>query len=67
MRGDLRADVDPEVLVDQLWGACYHRLLLPGGPLAAQFTDQLVANLLAGAQAPPQPTPTRSWFRAARG
>ena len=47
-RGDLRTDVDPEVLVDQLWGACYHRLLLPARPLTSEFTDQLVGNLLEG-------------------
>jgi AcrR family transcriptional regulator len=46
--GQLRADVDPEVLVDQLWGACYHRLLLPDQPLDAAFTDALVRNLLGG-------------------
>jgi AcrR family transcriptional regulator len=47
-RGQLRADVDPEVLVDQLWGACYHRLLLPDQPLDTAFADALVANLLRG-------------------
>jgi AcrR family transcriptional regulator len=47
-RGQLRADVDPEVLVDQLWGACYHRLLLPDQPLDTAFADALVTNLLRG-------------------
>ncbi|MEW1772088.1 TetR/AcrR family transcriptional regulator C-terminal ligand-binding domain-containing protein [Streptomyces sp. NPDC086777] len=47
-RGQLRADVDPRVLVDQLWGACYHRLLLPDEPLTEEFAEQLVANLLRG-------------------
>jgi AcrR family transcriptional regulator len=46
--GQIRADVDLEVLVDQLWGACYHRLLLPDQPLDAAFTDALVTNLLRG-------------------
>src|SRR5690606_13555194 len=27
-QGQLRADADLEVIVDQLWGACYHRLLV---------------------------------------
>ena len=31
-RGQVREDVDPEIVVDQLWGACYHRLLIPGLP-----------------------------------
>ncbi|MFF7470010.1 TetR/AcrR family transcriptional regulator C-terminal ligand-binding domain-containing protein [Streptomyces sp. NPDC008092] len=47
-RGQLRADADPQVLVDQLWGACYHRLLLPDEPLTEDFADRLVANLLHG-------------------
>lgn len=46
--GQIRADVDLEVLVDQLWGACYHRLLLPDQPLDTAFTDALVTNLLRG-------------------
>jgi AcrR family transcriptional regulator len=47
-RGQLRPDVDPEAVVDQLWGACYHRLLLPDQPLTAEFADALVANLFDG-------------------
>jgi AcrR family transcriptional regulator len=46
--GQLRADVDLEVVVDQLWGACYHRLLLPDQPLDAAFADALLDNLLRG-------------------
>ncbi|MET8951142.1 TetR/AcrR family transcriptional regulator C-terminal ligand-binding domain-containing protein [Streptomyces sp. NPDC004393] len=47
-RGQLRADVDPEVLVDQLWGACYHRLLMPNLPLTEEFAVSVVANLMHG-------------------
>ncbi|WP_428950154.1 TetR/AcrR family transcriptional regulator [Streptomyces sp. cg35] len=50
-RGQLRADVDPEVLVDQLWGACYHRLLLPNLPVTQEFALSLVDNLLRGVRA----------------
>ncbi|MEU1514581.1 TetR/AcrR family transcriptional regulator [Streptomyces sp. NPDC005811] len=50
-QGELRADVDPEVLVDQLWGACYHRLLLPGPPLTEEFATSLVGHLLRGVRA----------------
>ena len=46
--GQIRDDVDLETLVDQLWGACYHRLLMPAEPLTAAFADKLVANLFAG-------------------
>jgi AcrR family transcriptional regulator len=47
-RGQIRSDVDPEVIVDQLWGACYHRLLLPDQPLSDDFVDALLANLFRG-------------------
>jgi AcrR family transcriptional regulator len=47
-RGQVRDDVHLEVVVDQLWGACYHRLLLPDQPLDARFADALVDNLLRG-------------------
>lgn len=53
-RGQLRADVDTESLIDQLWGACYHRLLLPAQPLDTAFAHTLVRNLLAGVSATPQ-------------
>ncbi|MEU8800397.1 TetR/AcrR family transcriptional regulator C-terminal ligand-binding domain-containing protein [Spirillospora sp. NPDC048819] len=46
--GQIRGDADLETLVDQLWGACYHRLLLPAEPLSTGFTDALVANLFDG-------------------
>ena len=47
-RGQLRAGLDPEPVVDQLWGACYHRLLLPDQPLTDEFVDALVDNLFHG-------------------
>jgi AcrR family transcriptional regulator len=47
-RGRLRASLDPETVVDQLWGACYHRLLLPDQPLTDEFVDALVDNLFGG-------------------
>jgi hypothetical protein len=43
--------VDPEILVDQLWGACYHRLLLPDLPVTADFATALVGNLIRGVRA----------------
>jgi AcrR family transcriptional regulator len=45
-RGDMRRDVDPEVVVDQLWGACYHRLLLTGLPLDDAYAARLLSNLM---------------------
>jgi AcrR family transcriptional regulator len=47
-RGQLRAGLDAESVVDQLWGACYHRLLLPDQPLTHEFVDALVDNLFRG-------------------
>jgi hypothetical protein len=47
-RGQLRASLDPDTVVDQLWGACYHRLLLPDQPLTDEFVDALVNNLFRG-------------------
>nr|WP_256439971.1 TetR-like C-terminal domain-containing protein [Micromonospora jinlongensis] len=47
-RGQLRADIDPESVVDQLWGACYHRLLVPDLPLTEDFARTLVDNLVRG-------------------
>ncbi|MBM0228772.1 TetR family transcriptional regulator [Micromonospora sicca] len=47
-RGQLRADIDPESVVDQLWGACYHRLLLPDQPLTEDFARTLIDNLIRG-------------------
>jgi hypothetical protein len=40
--------VDVRVLVDQLWGAVYHRLLVPDEPVDDEFVVALVTNLLDG-------------------
>jgi len=48
-REQLRPDVDTDLLVDQLWGACYNRLLVPDAPLSLAFADALVENTLLGA------------------
>ncbi|MEU9808489.1 TetR/AcrR family transcriptional regulator C-terminal ligand-binding domain-containing protein [Mycobacterium sp. NPDC050853] len=50
-RGQLGANVDPEVVVDQLWGACYHRLLIPDQPLTEDFVDAALNNLFGGIRA----------------
>jgi AcrR family transcriptional regulator len=47
-RGELRDDLDCESVVDQLWGACYHRLLLPDQPVNGAFADHLIDNLFRG-------------------
>lgn len=48
VRGQIGRDVDPQAVVDQLWGACYHRLLIPDEPLTEQFATTLVHQLLHG-------------------
>jgi hypothetical protein len=51
-RGQIRPEVDPESVVDQLWGACYHRLLLSGLPLTDDFAHTILSNLLHGIAQP---------------
>jgi AcrR family transcriptional regulator len=46
--GQIRPDVDVQVLVDQLWGAVYHRLLVPDEPVTDDFVVALVTNLMDG-------------------
>ena len=47
-RGQVRGDTDAEAVVDQLWGACYHRLLIPDQPITEEFATTLVAQLFRG-------------------
>ncbi|WP_067677831.1 TetR/AcrR family transcriptional regulator [Nocardia miyunensis] len=54
--GQIREDADLETIVDQLWGACYHRLLLPAEPLTTDFADALIANLFSGIAPAPHRT-----------
>jgi AcrR family transcriptional regulator len=56
-RGELRPGLDLDILVDQLWGACYHRLLIPDAPLTERFAVALVDNALDGALARPAGAP----------
>lgn len=46
--GQIAAGIDVQVLVDQLWGAAYHRLLIPDEPVTEPFLTALVDNLLDG-------------------
>jgi AcrR family transcriptional regulator len=48
VRGQVREDVDAEAVVDQLWGACYHRLLIPDQPVTEEFATTLVEQLFRG-------------------
>lgn len=46
--GQIRPGIDLQVLVDQLWGAVYHRLLIPDEPVTGDFVVALVGNLMDG-------------------
>lgn len=50
-RGEIRPDVDLEVVSDQLWGACMYRLMMGHEPLTEDFVHALVRNLLSGIRA----------------
>ena len=47
-RGEIRADADLELAVDELHGAVFYRLLLSGGPLDEAFVERLTDQVLAG-------------------
>lgn len=49
MQGELRPDADLDVIVDQLWGACYHRLLVLKVPFDETLAPRLVDHTLCGA------------------
>ncbi|WP_245861607.1 TetR/AcrR family transcriptional regulator [Compostimonas suwonensis] len=46
--GQIRSTVNTGVLVDQLWGSVYHRLLIPDEPVDFAFADALIDNLFEG-------------------
>jgi len=45
-RGELPADLDLDLAVDQLVGPIYYRVLVTGEPVPREFTDQLVRRFL---------------------
>ncbi|WP_019819547.1 TetR/AcrR family transcriptional regulator [Saccharomonospora saliphila] len=49
--GQLREDADLDIIVDQLWGACYHRLLVLNVPFDDGLVERLVDHALYGAAA----------------
>jgi AcrR family transcriptional regulator len=46
--GQIRPDLDVQVMIDQLWGAVYNRLLVPDLPVDEAFLSALVTNLMDG-------------------
>jgi AcrR family transcriptional regulator len=49
-RGEISADVDPDVMLDLLFGSAYHRLLQSHLPLTDRFAQAVVDTLVAGVQ-----------------
>ena len=47
-RGEIRKDVDPEVLLDALYGPIYFRLLVEHAPLTQRFADELAELVTSG-------------------
>lgn len=48
-RGELRKDVDPDLLLDALYGPIYMRFLIQHDHLTPEFVDRLCALVLGGA------------------
>ncbi|WP_374991132.1 TetR-like C-terminal domain-containing protein [Streptomyces sp. LHD-70] len=46
-RGEMRPDLDPEMVTDLLLVPIYYRLFLSGPPLDEEFGKQLVAAVIA--------------------
>jgi AcrR family transcriptional regulator len=49
-RGEILADVDPDVMLDLLFGSAYHRLLQSHLPLTDRFAQAVVDMMVAGVQ-----------------
>jgi hypothetical protein len=45
----LRPDIDPAIMIDQLAGPVYYRILITGGPADEAYAKRLVAAVLDGA------------------
>jgi AcrR family transcriptional regulator len=50
LRGELRRDIDPNLLLDSLYGPIYMRFLIRHDRLSPHFIDRLCALVLAGAR-----------------
>jgi len=49
-RGELRKDIDPDLLLDSLYGPIYMRFLIRHDRLTPEFVDRLCALVLRGAR-----------------
>jgi AcrR family transcriptional regulator len=53
-RGEVSPDADPDVILDLLYGAAYHRLLQSHLPLTDRFAIAVVTTVVAGVRAEPR-------------
>ncbi|MDQ3353007.1 MAG: TetR/AcrR family transcriptional regulator [Actinomycetota bacterium] len=53
-RGELRAGIEPELVVDLLAGPVFTRILLTGGPLEDDLATRIVEAVLGGVLAQPE-------------
>jgi AcrR family transcriptional regulator len=51
-RGELRKDLDPDLLLDSLYGPIYMRFLIQHDRLTPEFVDRLCALVLSGVRPP---------------
>jgi AcrR family transcriptional regulator len=56
-REGLREEIDPGVLIDQLAGPIYYRILITGAPADRDYAERLVDAVLDGAITPREQTP----------
>ena len=61
--GELASDVDPQLIIDAVFGAIFYRLLFRTSPLTEEFSDKLVRQVFRGARARSGEAPTRSIAR----
>ncbi|HZC22169.1 MAG TPA: TetR/AcrR family transcriptional regulator [Candidatus Binatia bacterium] len=57
-RGELRKDIDPDLILDSLYGPIYMRFLIRHDRLTPEFVDRLCALILGGAR-PRRKIPSR--------
>jgi AcrR family transcriptional regulator len=50
--GEFRPDFDSTLILDQIYGAIYIRMLIGHAPLVQEMAQELVRNLLSGIRAP---------------
>ncbi|HEX6348587.1 MAG TPA: TetR/AcrR family transcriptional regulator [Candidatus Dormibacteraeota bacterium] len=55
--GELRAAIEPELLLEVIFGALYHRLLLQSGPLDEAYADFVVKLVFSGLITRPDGSP----------